>query len=623
MSHRSNCRMEELEIRVMLAQVGLDLPFGDAGAAPVSGDLLVAPVADGKILAVSEHSAVRLNADGSVDPSFQLPADAFGSDGFSLSYLSVVKNATRLFFVFEGDGQTPTIRAFHLSDGSVDTSFGTNGVATIAIQPVPPQASNGVELGAAHPTPDGGLLLNVTQADNRLYKVTAAGKLDTTFGDNGSVPFGGEARVDLVDVAPNGKILVLDGTLDVDNVLERLNADGTLDTTFGTNGAVAGGEIPNVGFPFFYGLAATADAGALILVGSDNDGPQPAGIALIGGDGRTNRFFARSLDPDGNDTPRLFVQSDGKVIGTAGATLFRYNSDGSADTSFDNDGVVWIGGDAGGIFGGSDQVATDANGDILVGTSNTVSRHHAVVAAGAQISNGRLLINGSGSDDTITVDAAGDQITVAINGQTSTFAAADVTSIVIQAGDGNDLLTNNTNLPSTIIGGEGDDTITGGGSGDSLLGQGGNDVISGRDGNDTVLGESGRDSLSGNAGADSIFGGLGSDRVAGNGGRDHLYGGGGNDRMYGGASGDWLYGQGGSDQLFGGGGNDHLYVDYSQDVFFVSTLHGGAGNDTLVGLSNGVDQFFGDAGHDTASTVAIGSPSSGVTDILTSIEASI
>src|SRR5207244_721918 len=113
--------------------------------------------------------------------------------------------------------------------------------------------------------------------------------------------------------------------------LKRYNADGTLDTAFGTNGAAT--DIPSdAQFPFYYGLAATADAGALILVADGSDAPDaPGAISLIGADGRTNRAFARSLDPDSNDTVELLAQSDGKVLGTAGATLFRYNNDGTAD----------------------------------------------------------------------------------------------------------------------------------------------------------------------------------------------------------------------------------------------------------------------------------------------------
>src|SRR5262245_25311008 len=107
--------IEHLEPRRLFSDVGLDLTFGDAGAAPVAGDGLVAPVADGKILAVSGDSAVRLNADGSVDPSFHLPADAFGHSGIVFSGLSAVTNTTRLFLAYQGDGQTPTARAFHLS----------------------------------------------------------------------------------------------------------------------------------------------------------------------------------------------------------------------------------------------------------------------------------------------------------------------------------------------------------------------------------------------------------------------------------------------------------------------------------------------------------------------------
>src|SRR6184192_2685632 len=110
--------LERLENRRLLSDVALDLTFGDAGSAPEGGSLLVAPLADGKILTVTDHSDARLNADGSVDPTFQLPGGAL--DGVFLSEVFVVKNATRLFLVGVGDddGRTPFIRAFHLSDGS-------------------------------------------------------------------------------------------------------------------------------------------------------------------------------------------------------------------------------------------------------------------------------------------------------------------------------------------------------------------------------------------------------------------------------------------------------------------------------------------------------------------------
>ena len=87
--------LERLENRRLLSDVALDLTFGDAGSAPEGGSLLVAPLADGKILTVTDHSAARLNADGSVDPTFQLPGGAL--DGVFLSEVFVVKNATRLF----------------------------------------------------------------------------------------------------------------------------------------------------------------------------------------------------------------------------------------------------------------------------------------------------------------------------------------------------------------------------------------------------------------------------------------------------------------------------------------------------------------------------------------------
>src|SRR5687768_13062088 len=75
--------VEPLERRLLLARVGLDLNFGDAGYAVLDLHVFrLTPVADGKILAsgyevvnfVNVPRTVRLNADGSVDPTFVVPA---------------------------------------------------------------------------------------------------------------------------------------------------------------------------------------------------------------------------------------------------------------------------------------------------------------------------------------------------------------------------------------------------------------------------------------------------------------------------------------------------------------------------------------------------------------------
>ncbi len=161
------------------------------------------------------------------------------------------------------------------------------------------------------------------------------------------------------------------------------------------------------------------------------------------------------------------------------------------------------------------------------------------------------------------------------------FDASQILAVSITGGAGDDRIVNDTALPATLDGGDGNDTITGGSAADVIYGRG----------------------------ADRLLGGLGSDRIYGNGGRDNLFGGGGNDRLYGGASADSLYGQNGSDELFREGGDDRLFDDYQSGL---DTLHGGPGNDLPFVTRDGVvDQVFGDSGTDTASADSI--------DVLTSI----
>src|SRR5204862_160886 len=146
------------------------------------------------------------------------------------------------------------------------------------------------------------------------------------------------------------------------------------------------------------------------LAGSDADGPPQGGITLIGGDGRTNRVFGRSLDPDGNvQTAQLFVQSDGKVIGVAGATLFRYNSDGTTDTSFDNDGVIWIGGDAS-VSGrdGKDTILGESGRDSLWGNAGRDSIFGGSGSDRVAGNGGRDHLYGGGGNDRIFGGASGD-----------------------------------------------------------------------------------------------------------------------------------------------------------------------------------------------------------------------
>ena len=105
------------------------------------------------------------------------------------------------------------------------------------------------------------------------------------------------------------------------------------------------------------------------------------------------------------------------------------------------------------------------------------------------------------------------------NQTTTEFTLADVDSIVVNAGAGNDQVTlrgrrkSLLNIPAAINGGADNDHLRGGSA---------NDVINGDGGNDKIEGNTGNDNLSGGDGNDVIVGGLGDDVLSGGNGNDQL-----------------------------------------------------------------------------------------------------
>lgn len=277
-----------------------------------------------------------------------------------------------------------------------------------------------------------------------------------------------------------------------------------------------------------------------------------------------------------------------------------------------------------------------------------------VMATSASIVGGVLEVRGTNAAETITISESRLQIgrlqvlIRSATGQTTlnrTFQASRVDRIYVAAYGADDVVTNNTNLPSDLYGGRGNNTVTGGsgndrihgwydrdtlkgrGGNDELFGYGNDDVISGGEGHDWIEGGDGRDSLSGDNGddmiwgqghGDELFGGIGSDFLDGGTGDDYLsgsvgndtmFGGLGDDELHGGVGSDWMWGDGefessrdGHDTMFGDDGNDRMYGMGGNDEldggFDHDTLEGGSGNDTLKG-NDGEDVLHGGAGSDS------------------------
>ncbi len=178
----------------------------------------------------------------------------------------------------------------------------------------------------------------------------------------------------------------------------------------------------------------------------------------------------------------------------------------------------------------------------------------------------------------------------------STVLAANftsLTSINVNAGNGDDSITGSNDFADNIAGGDGNDTIDGQGGDDALNGGDGADVIRGGAGNDNVLGGDGSDSITTDAGDDTVDAGNGSDVVDLGDGNDSLFAGNGDDAIQGGDGNDTLNGDGGTDTVDGGAGDDSILGGELHD-----SLNGGAGNDTINGQA-GNDTIDGQAGDDS------------------------
>jgi uncharacterized delta-60 repeat protein len=238
------------------------------------------------------------------------------------------------------DRLTPTAGlldpTFGAGAGYVLSSFSSNDAANaVAVQ------SNGqiVIAGATHAPAKG----NTWVPAFLVARYNADGSLDTSFGSGGHTVTVFNTAYDTanaVAIQSDGKILVAGGG---NFCVARYNTNGTLDTTFGNNGKVqtALGAIP-------YSIAVQSD-GKIVVAG--NSGGNDA-LVRYNANGTLDTTFGNggelvtNIQTGGHDS--LVIQSDGKIVLASGANagggeivVARFNANGTADSSFGSGGEVF------------------------------------------------------------------------------------------------------------------------------------------------------------------------------------------------------------------------------------------------------------------------------------------
>jgi uncharacterized delta-60 repeat protein len=235
------------------------------------------------------------------------------------------------------------------ANGSIDTTFGTNGLVII----------NNTNYGSVNDIAvdaNGKIIIAGGNTYSLVLRLNSNGSLDTTFGTNGFANFTNSfSSANDIKILSNGKILIAGndaytiGTSFSGNfMLVRLNSNGTLDTTFGTNG------ISNLG-------STTADQESLYKIDVQPDGKIVAAGTINNGSDldiviyryNSNGIFDTTFNGNGSttfassgsDRPYgLAIQNDGKILvsGDLNDTvkMARFTSSGAIDTSFNSNGVV-------------------------------------------------------------------------------------------------------------------------------------------------------------------------------------------------------------------------------------------------------------------------------------------
>jgi uncharacterized delta-60 repeat protein/uncharacterized repeat protein (TIGR01451 family) len=274
----------------------------------------------------TRNKIARMNLDGSLDPTFD---PAAGANAFIASVALTTSGQVMIggaFSFFNGTQRNGIARLN--AGGSLDPSFapglGANGtVWAIAVQP------DGKYLIGGEFTSYNGT--------NRahLARLNADGSLDTTFDPSSNAPNG---TVNAIILGANSQVIVggefaLSGATPLNN-LARFNSDGSLDTSFQIT--------PGVDGPV-YALAFQSD-GKLLLGGEF----ATVGISSLTRIARLN--LDGSVDPTwvpgagaNNTVYSIVPQTDGTIYvggiftsfnGTHRMSFTRLNSDGSVDPGF-------------------------------------------------------------------------------------------------------------------------------------------------------------------------------------------------------------------------------------------------------------------------------------------------
>jgi uncharacterized delta-60 repeat protein len=333
-----------------------DITF-DSGTGIGGGDVSsLAVQADGRILVggtfvsyngTSCGNIARLNTNGTFDTSFNL------GSGFDRSVNAIAVQANGLivsggrFTTFKGAPATNIARL--ATTGTLDTTLSIVGLRMPTSAKAVPLAGGKFIVGGAFNWVNG-------TACNTIARLNADGTLDTAFspGTGFSVGSNGVFYIFALAGLPDGRILVGGNFTSFNgmtcNGIARLNADGTLDSSFNSGTGFDRGSY----YAPVNKIEAQAD-GHIVVGGTFTtyNGTSRKGILRLNSNGSLDTSFNPAAVFYDGVVDSFAVQSDSRIV-ISGAGIARLNASGALDTTFHS------------VMGGDiSSVAMQADGKVL------------------------------------------------------------------------------------------------------------------------------------------------------------------------------------------------------------------------------------------------------------------
>jgi len=325
--------------------------------------------------------------------------------------------------------------------GSLDTTFGTNGTTATSIANADSILDSMLALSNDN--------ILVFAGGAAVVEFTSNGALDTSFGSKGvatlSTPITGSLAVQ-----PNGQI-VIGGIVTpsgggADLAVERLNSNGTLDSSFGSGGVAVvslGTRAPNVGNSVLVYPPTVADSGDILvcttLISAGRRLPYQTALARFTPSGELDTTFGSgglSIQTGVYGCTAMALLSTGDILVVNTSEVAQFTSSGSAESTVTG-GTIVATSQSSSPFEAS---IFDSSGDFLLGGELFVgeeSRGHNSSAqvqrfsqTGTQIGNATFHYQGTGGSGIQAlvqavavqgnfVAAAGDQEMFAQSGTTT------------------------------------------------------------------------------------------------------------------------------------------------------------------------------------------------------------